>query len=105
MQFGKFIQQARVPNSVKVLFDIQENRSLRHIVIEMHGHMARKPHTPKCRAVTCTKAKLTCTFQVLIFNVPLGYFYNRFRTEFNRHGQKAYGAKILREFLLLIWCP
>jgi hypothetical protein len=35
--------------------------------------MIREPHTLKCRAVTCTKAKLTCIQQVVRVKVPLDY--------------------------------
>jgi hypothetical protein len=47
-------------SNAKSFFDIQEYRSRGHTVIEIQSHVIRKPHTLKCRAVTCTKAKLTC---------------------------------------------
>jgi len=44
----------------KAFFDVQEYRSRGYTVVEVQGHVVRKPPTLKCRAMTCTKAKLTC---------------------------------------------
>jgi hypothetical protein len=38
----------------------------------------RKPNALKCRAVMCTKSKLTCIKQVSFFNVPMNYFLGNF---------------------------
>jgi hypothetical protein len=63
-----------VPCSVKCFFDIQENRSRGHIVIEVEGHVVCKPHALKRRAVTCMKPKLARIQCVTFFSVPLDYF-------------------------------
>jgi hypothetical protein len=45
--------------SVKGFFNIQEYHSRGYSAVNVKGHVNRKPHTLECRAVTCTKAKLT----------------------------------------------
>jgi len=59
-----------MPSSVRDLFDVQENCSHRYIVIRIRVTWSASL-TLKCRAVTCTKAKLTCMEQVHIFTMPL----------------------------------
>jgi len=65
-----------VPCSVKGFFDIEENRSRGHT--EVYGHVVRKPHTLKRRAVTCTKAKLARIQYVIVLNIHLDCSYDDF---------------------------
>jgi hypothetical protein len=41
-------------------FDIQEDNSRSHIIVEIYCLMVRKLHTLEFRTVACTQTKLTC---------------------------------------------
>jgi hypothetical protein len=56
-------------------FDNEEHGSRRHIIVEIKGHIDRKPHALQCGAVTRTESKLTCIIQASYLNVSLDYFY------------------------------
>jgi hypothetical protein len=47
--------QSRVLRIIKRFFDIQEYLSRGHTVIEVKGHVVRKPHALERRAVMCAK--------------------------------------------------
>jgi hypothetical protein len=83
ISFIKFVENCNLYNLCNkpgyhvvstAFFDIQEYRSCGHNVVKVKGHVIRKPHTLKCRAVTRTKAKLTCIWQVFFNQVPMDCF-------------------------------
>jgi hypothetical protein len=83
-----------MPCFIKGFFDIQEYRSCRHVIVEIKGHVVRKPHTLKRRAVTeGTETKLACIKQASFFNVPSDYFQNNFLDSLPVMGNRLIGGK------------
>jgi hypothetical protein len=63
---------------IKGLFDVQEHRGRRCIIVEIRGHVVRLPHILQCRAVTCTEIKVACVKQASFLNVLLDYIKDDF---------------------------
>jgi hypothetical protein len=84
-----------VPWGVKGLFDVQERRDLRHIIVEIKGHVVRYPHTStlQYRAVTCTETKPICAKQASFFNVLLEFFKMTFTNIFRITDRKLLGHR------------
>jgi hypothetical protein len=67
-----------MPYCIKDFLNIQEYSSRRHVNVEILGDLILKPHTLKCRVVTCTDTKLACIKQASLCSVPLDFFKNNF---------------------------